>query len=140
MQRRGDGDRDKLGPAELAGLRFRPGQVRHAASERVRLAVELQRAVIRDDRIRSDVRCKDVGIYYDTVRGLTPRDDRVNASANMQQIPRTDVLLHDCQAGTRLESPPGLVLGGKALQPEDGVGSEVVNRLHEAFRFLLRRL
>jgi hypothetical protein len=106
----------------------------------VRLAVELQSAVVGDHGIRRGVGGQDVGIDDQAVGRLPARDDRVNASTDAQQVPRLDVLFHDRQTGARLEPVACLMRGGEVLQAKDWMGCEVVDRFHRSCRFRLQRI
>ncbi|MBE3040060.1 MAG: hypothetical protein IMZ62_14780, partial [Chloroflexi bacterium] len=110
-----------------------------SACQGVRLAVELERAVVRDDGVRGEAAGEDVRIDHDAVGGLPARHGSVHASADVEQVSGANVLFDSRLGGAGLEPTPRLVRGGEVFQPEHRVHGEIVEWLHCACRFIVQR-
>jgi len=95
--------------------------------------VELQRRVVRDDRVGRESARQQKRIDSQLVSGGAARHDRVQPAAQMHQMAGPEVLLERGLAGSRLARPICLVRGSEVLEPEHRVPGEVFDWPHVPF-------
>ena len=93
-------------------------------------AVELQRSVVSDHRVRCDSARQEEWVDLQILCGGAAGHDRVEAAPDVQQMSSADVLLEDRLARRGLARVTLSVRGREVLEPEHGVGGEVVDGFH----------
>jgi hypothetical protein len=113
-------DWHKLQIAERQRACSLPRHIVKAAPHRIRLPVELQRGVVRHDRIVREMRGDEIRVDG-RMRGLgAGRNDGEETAADADEAARRDVLRQDVRAGVGTAAPRG-VRANELVPAEDGV-------------------